>query len=173
MYLPAVPARARVDCGEIARATYDFAFRKHPEISNDRSVPGSASSCDLILGAQGDSAEIRLSGSVPRARIEATLGQGLRERRFVEAVIQNHPGNVAVQESLLESGWVALGVMPGVRYEVGGAVSEVPTTIHYGMLRPEIRSNLADVELAKDYDGTPIPALVARLMEEWRRPSTP
>src|SRR3989344_2294556 len=168
LYSPQQNISGSISLSEIARATYERAFAIQPYIinsdkQNEKVTPKLTSEATAGIHFSTIFAE----GNVNSGQLIEEVQSALKQSRFVEIVIPNHPGNIQTQESCYEVGLIPLGVFPGGRFRVNGGVRIIPTTFHFGTARYDIRRQIVDIELARDYRGSRIEELTYRLHQQW------
>jgi hypothetical protein len=160
LYTPLPDKHYPLTLANIATSTYQYGWGIQPSIVEKGRPQLGAIELNQTAGIHYSTATI--TGDVDEDAIARTLIQGLEQSRFVEIILENNPDNILSQQRLLDLGVVPLGVFPGVKSR------GVSTTLHYGIARPDIIEQMVEVELARDYQNTPIESLVLQLREVWR-----
>jgi hypothetical protein len=161
IYTPLADEYYPLTLATIAAGTYQYGWGISPTIvEKGHPQPGTI---ELIPTAGIHYSTVTITGGVDEETIKRTITKGLEQSRFVEIILENSPDNLLSQQRLLDLGVVPLGVFPGVKSQ------GIPTTLHYGIARPNIIEQMVEVELARDYQNTPIEDLVLQLREAWRK----
>lgn len=159
-----------VTIADIVGTTYPHAFASEPNIVNgSRPHTSNASNeCRLETTAGEHYSTLLLSGNPGQDHILRSIKQGLTDSRFLELVIPNLPGNIELQHRLYALGLVPLGVMTGGTFKVNGDEIIIPTTIHFGAVRPSVVPRMVDIELAREFDNSSIKRIVLSLHDQWQ-----
>ncbi len=152
---------------EIASVTIANAFGQQPEIVDHDHGLQMEFRCQLEHTAGIHFSTLKLSGPASTEEIQRMVKEALYNTRFLEVVVPNHPANIKIQKNLYAAGAVPLGTFPG-RLLDNDRLKTAPTTHHFGFARPDIVAQMVPIEMAKDYDGTPFPALCQSIWEMWK-----
>ena len=169
LYTPENNHYGSVSNAEIANATYRHAFGIQPTIVGDINQEEiSPPKLNLESTAGIHFSTIHVEGEVNPDQLLNLINTALQQSRFVEVIIPNKPTNIITQNICYQLGLIPLGVLPGGEFRVNGQIKTIPTTFHFGMAKPEIRKQIVDIELARDYHGGEIEKLTYLLHHWWK-----
>jgi len=151
---------------EIAKATYEYAYNASPTIvhESETTAPGYSR---LERTADIHFSTIYASGNIEAEQLQAQVAEGLNQSRMVEVIIENAPENIAAQKAAEKAGLIPMGVQPGGTFDVAGSKITIPTTIHYGTARPEVRKRIVPIEVARELKNTMIENVTHKLHQQW------
>lgn len=167
LHLPEVNT-TDVGMTRIVNLTWESGLGVKPQINSEGKEDYGSGRILLEETAGIHFSRLLIDGSVGQSQIKPAIHKGLCSSRFLEIVVSNRPESVLSQHELLRLGAIPLGVFPAMEYLSDGEIVKVEPTIHYGVARPEIISQMVELELARDYHGTELGDLILQLREMWR-----
>lgn len=170
LYTPLKNSFGPISLLDIARATYHYAFGSEPivDYSSIRNSRNSESYLEIYPTAGVHFSTIFARGAISLQALKKAVDQSLDQSRFVEIIISNDPQNIITQEVCYQANLIPLGVMPGGIFYINGSQKHIPTTFHFGAIRSEIRKQIVEIELARDYNNTPIEQITYNLHYLWK-----
>lgn len=163
IYTPTTNPTGRTSLAEVARATYELngiGLETKDKSHCDAEITGK-----IIAEAGVHFTQVLMGGDLTKEQIINLLESGLVMSRFVEVILYNEPGNIQLQEKLMQLGVMPLGVFPGC--ERPNSNIPIKTTLHYGVARPDIVRQMVPIDFATDYDGTHLKDIAIKLRAEW------
>lgn len=158
----------------IAQVTWPHAFGQNPNFVAEKVDAHVYDSAEKNIKVDTSNApnytKITLSGPLKMADIRMAIVDALKESRLVEIIVLNRPENITLQEKLYRlQGVVPLGVFPGGNFDrkTKGPI-HVETTFHFAVGRPEVMRALHPIEMAKDYDNSPIKEVAIQIYDYWK-----
>lgn len=165
IYTP--PIEEDVGIPNIVKALYNFAFGGEPEIIF-HSKESNPAKLELEQTAGIHFSTIYAEGDISRKQLDNITTQALSQSRFVELIIPNHPGNIITQVAAYDLGFIPLGVMPGGNFLIKDKPITIPTTIHFGKLREDLKETISPIRLANDLTHTIFPEIISKLWKKWK-----
>lgn len=177
LYTPAFNPRnlEAVSQAEIAKATWPHAFGEDPHLITDE-IP--ADDDEKIIKIDDSHAPhyvtITLSGPITTQEIEDTIAQAYERVPVIQIDVPNRPGNIGLQNKLYAlSGIVPVGVLPGGHFQVGQESLRPETVFRFAIGKSSVREALQPIQLASDFDDSPIKAVARRVYALWKDTETP
>jgi hypothetical protein len=168
IYTPSKYSRSMILISDIVKVTYTNAWQTVPEFVDERNdVLNKEHYCRIENDGNVQFSTIHVSGEIALSFLKNVADKGLARSHFVEFILPNRPGNVKLQEDLLNLGAVALGALPGGAQSEGQKVITHETTIHYGLLKKSTVHDLVEIEMAREYERSSLGELAQSIRTEW------
>jgi len=113
-----------------------------------------------------------ISGGWSRSEIQKKADEQLEDKGYLELRIPNHPGNLALQDTLYKMGAVPMGIIPGGRYLVNEQWVEETAKLVFAFAKEGVPDRMQKIEFAS-HIPIQVQKQFRRVHGYWKDPDRP